>query len=114
MDRLTLLANRIRHTTDSSLIALDQFKQKLNHDPLVALSWGDRAFQAAANLEVARWVSSFMESEKFSFEGLVAEAADRVLRGARYPERSSSPSSNLAKQCEIAAWADLLDWAKEL
>ncbi len=41
-------------------------------------------------------------------DNVVAIITDRVIHKAKYPAQSTSPTSNLIEQYELATWADIL------
>lgn len=101
---------------------LVEFSEKLAKSPAYALSWSASAFQAAAKVEAAAYITQSIESLTESLadeygppsflkvlevirEGLLAA----VVRGGRYPERSTSPQSNVMAQDIVAAKGEWLD-----
>lgn len=110
---LNLLTWHCQDSIEESNRAIASFKEGLDNDPLNALSWGDSAFEAAANLRVAKFVQAYISREDFSLDQLVAHLAEKTLRGALHPGKSTSASSNLASQYETAAWAKMLDKVKD-
>lgn len=55
---------------------------------------------------VSSWVANAPDVET---SVLVAEVDENIVRSARYPKRSTSPSSNLFAQEEGAAWCEVRD-----
>jgi hypothetical protein len=116
-----LLAQRIEgftytldHMIATSQATLDEWRAKLDKDPLYAFEWADRAFEAAAQFSVAtrvRTMLTTMTETTFgeAFENVIEMLRDETLRGAKYPQRSTSPSSNHAAQVRLAVYATLVD-----
>lgn len=96
--------------------AMDRFATRFAEDPVDALSWGHGTFQDAAKLNVAQGLLRMIAEgrEHGSTDMEIFQEMRRVLlrnalQGARYPECSTSPSSNLMAQCKTAASVDFLD-----
>ena len=87
---------------------IDKFKVELDKDPAYALSWGNSAFQAAARLKIANMLVQAFK-EECSIEDARATITDRIMNKARYPAQSTSPTSNLMEQYELAAYSEALD-----
>ncbi len=73
-------------------------------NPLQTLSWGGKYFDYAGELEVAYRVKHMFEYGTTQAE-ILESAMDKVVRAARNPARSTSPTSNLAEAAETTAWA---------
>lgn len=118
-----MLARRIErfeydltHTIKTATATLEDWRAKLAEHPFYAFEWADRAFEAAAQVDVATRLLDFLHAlvadpEKTSaeaFEMTLQAAREEVQRGARWPSRSTSPSSNHAEQQKLAAYATIL------
>ncbi len=89
---------------------LDNFAERFAKEPLEALRWADAAYEAAAGFHVAEGVLEMLKRP----EHIAARIGSLVRHGARYPERSSSPSGNLAKTMVVSAWAEWLERVEEV
>jgi hypothetical protein len=102
---------------------IEEYAAKVLKDPAHALSWGSGAFEAAATIkvwsEVKQWLAAAEERKgDLTPETVVAKIVEQMtreaLRGALYPARSTSVTSNLMEQEVLAARARLLDDLKSL
>lgn len=81
-----------------------------------AFSWGESAITAAARVELAdklaRWVGVMggkgMEPDQIVKE-LLGELTEMVMRGARYPARSTSAISNEMETARVSVAAEMLE-----
>lgn len=87
---------------------LDKFTESFAKDPAYALSWGTDAFQAAAKLRVLKQILTALDEGNATAENIRSTMMDRVLHKSKYPAQSTSPTSNLIEQYELAACAEIL------
>ena len=87
---------------------LDKFAADFAKDPAHALSWGTDTFQAAAKLKVLKQILAALEDGTATVDNIRSTMMDRVLSKSRYPAQSTSPTSNLIEQYELAACAEIL------
>lgn len=87
---------------------LDKFTADFAKDPAYALSWGTDAFQAAAKLRVLKQILAALEDGDATADNIRSTMMDRVLNKSKYPPQSTSPTSNLIEQYELAACAEIL------
>jgi len=87
---------------------LDKFTADFAQDPAYALSWGTDAFASAARLRVLRQVVAALEHDHSTLDNIRSTLTDRVMHKSKYPPHSTSPTSNLIEQYELAACADIL------
>lgn len=106
--KLAYVCRRAASDAESAEKALAEFAAKLAQDPAYALGWSIKSFEQAAALAVAKEVRRAFE-QGATFDELRSVAMREALRGARSPERSTSPTSNLMAQCMTAAWGDLVE-----
>lgn len=86
---------------------VEQFKGTLALNPFEAFEWSNSAFEAAAQIRV--WGVAKSHADE-----LTLEAAQREVNlMAAYPEQSTSPTSNLVKQYELAAWCKVVEFLGE-
>jgi hypothetical protein len=88
--------------------ALKAHADMLEKSPVHAFEWADAAFAAAARKNVIEQAFIHLTSAN-PIERLKNIATDRTLRGARYPARSTSASSNIMAQETSAAWAEIFE-----
>jgi hypothetical protein len=74
--------------------------------------WADKAFEASAELEVAREVTA-MRGAGRSWEDICGVLRREVMRGARSRPQSLSASSNLSETCKLSAMARMLENLEE-
>lgn len=87
---------------------IEKFREKLADEPLLALHWSSDAFEAAARIKVARIVVGAVD-RGISLARISEEAVRRMTGKARFPSHGTSPTVNIADQCEMVAWAELVD-----
>ena len=89
---------------------ITQFREELGEDPSHALKWGNSAFEAAARLSVAKMlVYCFTDrpgQPAQSVESVRKMLLGKVTQRSKYPPQSTSPTSNLMEQYELAALAE--------
>jgi hypothetical protein len=106
--------NALKNRINSAQFEIEKFKTRLDKDPADALSWSLTAFQCAAKLKVLNLVTDALESGE-EIEQVCDSLLNRVMTRSKYPAQSSSPTSNLIDQYELAAYAEILsdlkDWA---
>ena len=119
-------AKLLRYKLESEQSDIDTFKASLDTEECIGhLLWGptmDAAMQTAANVNVYTRYLRILDHtpdggmraiDDDNPEELVARALKSavraVLHGARFPSHSTSPSSNLARQYELAAEADMIE-----
>ncbi len=83
---------------------LAEWTEKLAKDPSYALDWGMTAFKAAADIKVLSMVAYYF-SMGLDVSDIRTEFDKEVYRGASFPCRSTSPTSNLMEQEIVAAYA---------
>lgn len=86
---------------------LDEFAAKFAKDPLRSLEWSLDVFEAAATYNVAGNAIAALGRDAPGVSGVRQRATENAMHGARWPRRSTSPTSNLAHACEVAALAEL-------
>jgi len=82
-----------------------QFCADVMKDAGYALSWSKEFFEKSAKEEVYKVVLAHWERGA-TFEEAKEMLTAEALRRARWPEQSTSPTSNFQKQCVSAAYAD--------
>jgi len=90
---------------ESCQATIDKFAADLIKDPSHTLSWGDKAFQAAARLRVAKEIIHHFAGNA-TVQQVREYVMDQVLHSAKYPPSSTSPTSNLMEQYTLAAYAE--------
>lgn len=83
------------------------FTEQMLKDPTYALKWSLSVFESVAKAKVAAEVELMLVAG-FDFEE-VKEAAVRFLASNARLNQSTSQTSNLVDQAELAAWAKALD-----
>lgn len=102
---------RIMRKCDYAIQDMEMQRAKLIEglagDMLYALSWSKYAFEVAAKGDVMTQVRNAILSG-VAKDVLIEHAQDQVASKAKYPAHSSSPTSNLAEQYTLAAWANFI------
>ena len=104
------VARWIERKAEHAAEECDTWAQGFAQDAHYAMQWAADTFRAAARCAVFTQVVGALRKEGNTLEFVMRYARDQVVRGARYPERSTSQAHNLAKQEEVAAWAELLEY----
>ena len=104
----TKLLTRFQSQADSAQFKLDKFAADFAKDPAHALSWGTDAFSKAAELRVLKQIIVELEAGNANLDNIRSTLMDRVLHKSKYPAQSTSPTSNLIEQYELAACAEIL------
>jgi hypothetical protein len=93
-------------------VDIDTFAAHLTEDrwdaAFNAFEWADNATEAAASIKVARRVLAWYE-QSTDYDTVVAEVRRSVQHAARFPKHSTSMLSNHMAQCEMAAYAAVLE-----
>jgi hypothetical protein len=113
---------RTHSAIESCQHTLGRFHAAIDADPSSAMTWGMDAFRAAAMLKVQtivlRWLDvvdddAYPNVTRASVVSMITNEFTRdVMREARSPSRSTSPTSNLMEQEILAAKATWLDNAQ--
>lgn len=102
------LLKRFQNQVETAQSRLDRFTADFARDPAHALAWGTEVFQAAAKLKILREIIKALENGNGTLDNIRSTLTDRVLHRAKYPPQSTSPTSNLIEQYEMAACAEIL------
>ena len=102
------LLKRFQRQADSAQASIDKFATEVVKDPAHALSWSLGVFEKAAELKVLKQIVAALEDGTATLDNIRSTLTDRVLHRAKYPPQSSSPTSNLIEQYELAACAKIL------
>lgn len=113
MVKIERLAGKFERDRESARDELSKFKVAFEKDAAYALSWGTSVFIAAGKERVCDQLIQFMDGNASADPTvLLANMTDlvlsKVLYRAKYPPQSTSPTSNLMEQYEMAAWAEAL------
>jgi len=113
MSKQDYLTKRFQRKLDEAQSEVAAFVGKVQHDAAYTLSWSNSVFQAAAKERVYKQViasikDSVSEDGELDLSNIIGMVTDRVLHKAKYPAQSTSPTSNLIEQYELATWADIL------
>jgi hypothetical protein len=106
-DRLYDLRTQLRYeikTAETVVAALAQELGDPTREPIEVLGWSTRAFEAAANLQVAKEVLARLDTGE-SIVDVHASMVSAVLSGARSGSSSTSAVNNYTAACKVAAFA---------
>jgi hypothetical protein len=101
------LLQRFQRQADAAQARLDKFAEDFAKDPAHALSWGLDSFKNAAELRVLKQIIAALEDGTATIDDIRATMMDRILHRSKYPPQSTSPTSNLIEQYELAACAEI-------
>jgi hypothetical protein len=101
-------------------MAQERFIKNLqDYSPAYAFEWSREAFDAAGRHKVSvlinEWVKGCQlagKTEEETIKSLEDFLLEEVIRGARWPSRSTSPQSNEMAISELSAKAELLAWMR--
>lgn len=114
-DRMEKLTDFVDGIIERSRRDLADFAAKLQKTDEIPyeLSWSGGTFEAAGRLTAALTVRSCLE-KNLSFEEIGSVVTERVMHGARWPERSTSPVSCFMFSCTTAGWGEIAAHMKDL
>jgi hypothetical protein len=104
------IVRRIRMDLERAQERIAKFSADIARDAAYALSWSTSVFEAAAEERVLKQVLRAIDED----QDVMAVLTDSVLCKARYPAQSSSPTSNLIEQYELAALARVLSTLRDV
>ena len=102
--------------------SLNEWRMRFEKDPAYALEWASNAFKDAARHNVATAIIAWVEAlrkEKDEYTTrtssqvlriIVDELRGEVHRKAKYPDRSTSVTSNEMSLCMNSARAEWVEW----
>ena len=102
------LITRFFNQAETAQARLNKFAADFAKDPAYALSWSNDTFKEAARLKVLKQILAGLEGGTATLENIRSTMMDRVLSKSKYPAQSTSPTSNLIEQYELAACAEIL------
>ena len=113
MITLERLAEKFMGERDCAQDELVKFQEAFQKDAAYALTWGTSVFDAAGRERVYDQLIQFWMGNKdvdcvVLLSNMIDLVTDKVLYRAKYPPSSTSPTSNLMEQYEMAAWARVL------
>jgi hypothetical protein len=120
MKHVQKIHDYINRTTSKSLVTINQFKLKgEQHGYYTAFEWGGDAVYASANIRVMSEYDKEMkhfseDGNKFCIVDFKERLVSRIVIMGRYSQSSSSPLSDMLKQAELKAVADLLEFVSDL
>jgi hypothetical protein len=102
------LLERFQQQAESEIGKIEKFKVELAKDPAYALSWGCGVFAAAAKLRILKQLINTLEDEQTTADDICDHLMNHIMHKSRYPAQSTSPTSNLVEQYELAACAEIV------
>lgn len=115
MKKVTI-ANLIEKTKwrrDACIEKQHEFIASFEKDPVHALIWSHEHFQNVAKNHAYLSLETMLE-KKLTITQIRKYFVDEYTRGARNPENSTSPTSNLMKQCLTSAYVDICEDLDEI
>jgi len=104
---MNTLLERFQRQAESETAVIEKFKVELAKDPAYALSWGCGVFAAAAKLRILKQLINALEDGDTTIKNIQDHLMGNIMHKSRYPAQSSSPTSNLIEQYELAACAEI-------
>lgn len=102
------LLSRFQRQAEAAQARLDKFTVEFTKDPAHALTWSNDTFANAAKLRVLNQIIAACDGGTATADNIKSTLMDRVLHRSKYPAQSTSPTSNLIEQYELAACAEIL------
>jgi hypothetical protein len=99
---------------------LEDFKEKFAKDPARAFEWSADSFRHAGRDRTAKTVLEYLKmfadadtvkTPQAQLEAILKEFKTETMRNAKWPEHSTSPTSNYMSLCLMAARAE---WVEHL
>lgn len=103
------LVEEAGYEIESTTKYLAKFAEDLAKSPSYTLQWSHDAFRYAAKNLVWSQIQVACLQEDVTLDHVIDEARRNALRGAMYPERSTSVVSNLMSQEVTSMWATVLE-----
>lgn len=105
---LYIMASRV----ETARIRMTELSLKLLEHPVTALEWASDDFVHAARIQIYSQVidTARKPDTKADLFTLLKYAQEQAIRAAMYPQRSTSPCSNLMDQAKGTAWAEVYEW----
>ncbi len=88
---------------------LEGWREKFKENPSYALKWANSVFQKVAHYELYKLVYRELIEDEVLLVNLVDYLRKDLERLSRYLNQSTSPTSNLMKDCERVAIGEILD-----
>jgi hypothetical protein len=122
------MLDRIRDRAESEIKSagryLEDFRVKFEKDPARAFEWSSDSFKQAARDSVAKTVLAYLErfraddiyslkTPQAQLEIILKEFAAETMRNAKWPEHSTSPTSNYMSLCMMSARAEWVEHLEE-
>lgn len=107
MDNKTLL-QKFTKRVETCQERMDKFLLEFTKDPAYALSWSNNTFKDAAELRVNKQIMLALQDGDADLDNIRSTLMERVLHKSKYPPQSTSPTSNLIEQYELAVCSDIL------
>lgn len=120
MPSMEHIIRNLQNTVDIRQAQFNDWVELVKVNPLHELSWSNRMFINAAELKIAAYILPFLKGEvNPDFVGdriavVIEEIEIKVLDMAQRLEHSTSPTSNLAANCERVEWTKMLRWLKRV
>ena len=105
---MSALKDRYTKQAENEAARIEKFKEALDKDPAYALSWGCGVFASAAKLRVLKQLINVLGDGEATAEDVHSLMIASVLHKSQHPAQSSSPTSNLIEQYELAACAEII------
>lgn len=95
---------------------LDKFTDRLKKEPGEAFNWGMDAVYAAAYIETAKSIISYLGTAETDnvIVKLKLLLENKVFNYARFPQRSTSTMSNLVNECRGSVNAEFLEFVSSV
>lgn len=102
------LLKRFERNLESVNESMEKFKQDLDKDPVHALVWSTNVFKTAAEQRLLRRAILALQAGA-TVEQIKKDLMKKVMHSSKYPPQSTSPTSNLMEQYELAVHAEMLN-----
>jgi hypothetical protein len=107
---------KIKWKLDNCKEINDKFAARFATDPVDAFKWSHDTFKNAAIEHVYKLLQHLVNEDR-TMSQIRKHFVENYTRGAKWPECSTSPASNLMSQCLTAAYVEICeeieDWEIE-
>lgn len=108
-DRTAWLQRRLQAWIATGVEAQREFAKHAGEDALAAIEWqAEGTLRDMHRAKVATQIKAGLDEHRMGEERTIQWISEKVVNGARWPERSTSPMRNLSSVAELAAYAELL------
>lgn len=92
----------------------NEFQRKFKKDPYWAFEWSASTFEDAATLYTIRLVRIWYFKQKISLSTILVKLQEKIMKGAKWPQKSTCDISNHLHRCKLAKLTQLYEELKAI